>query len=48
MKRYGNQRTYVIDKIDTSMTPMTKFEKNGVKITYVEYYKKNYQQQIKD
>ncbi len=48
IKRYGDQKTYLIDKIDTSLTPMTKFEKDSVKITYVDYFRKNYQLEITD
>ena len=48
IKRYGDQKTYLIDKIDTSLTPMTKFEKDSVKITYVDYFRTNYQLEITD
>ena len=42
MKKYGDQRTFLIDDIDTSKNPMTKFDKNGKMITYVDYFKQYY------
>jgi hypothetical protein len=48
MKKYGDQRTFVIDDIDTSKSPMTKFDRNGKMLTYVDYFKENYQLQIKE
>lgn len=38
----------MIDKIDTSMTPMTKFESKDGKVTYVDYFKRNYHLDITD
>ena len=48
MKSYGDQRTYIIDEIVTSMSPMSKFQKKEENITYVEYFKRFYQKEITD
>lgn len=48
MKKYGDQRTFLIDDIDTSKNPMTKFDKNGKMITYFDYFKQCYELQIKE
>lgn len=46
--RYNN-RTYRIDDIDFSQTPMSKFKcTNDREVTYVEYYRTNYALDIKD
>lgn len=38
MTTYNNE-TYRIDDIDEDATPLSEFSKNGVKMTYVQYYK---------
>ncbi|XP_050528911.1 piwi-like protein Ago3 [Daktulosphaira vitifoliae] len=42
-----NRKTYRIDDIDFSMTPLSTFEQNGVQTSYVNYYKTNYNIEIK-
>lgn len=39
--KYGTYRTYKIEKIETNMSPLTKFhnERKGVDMTYLDYYK---------
>ncbi|XP_050528913.1 protein argonaute-3-like [Daktulosphaira vitifoliae] len=41
-----NRKTYRIDDIDFSMTPLSTFEKNGVQISYAEYYRIYYKIEI--
>lgn len=44
-----NKKTYTIDDINFQMRPKDKFDlKNGEKISFVEYYYKQYQQTVKD
>lgn len=48
LTRYNN-KTYRIDDIDFEKNPMTKFKtRNGEEITFVDYYKKNYDLTIYD
>ena len=43
-----NKENYRIDDIDFENTPMSKFEKRGEEITYVEYYQQQHNIKIKD
>lgn len=43
-----NRKTYRIDDIDFTMTPLSKFEQHGTEISYVDYYKKMYDIEIKN
>lgn len=47
LTRYNN-RTYRIDEIAFDKTPMDTFKANDKEISYVEYYKKHYNIEIKD
>ena len=47
LTRYNN-KMYRIDEILFDMNPMKTFECQGEEITFVEYYKKNYNIDIKD
>jgi hypothetical protein len=48
MTRYGSIRTYKIESIDFDKSPMSKFEKGGVLITYADYYKEAYSEKVYD
>lgn len=43
-----NQKTYKVDRVDFSMSPETTFDKNGTQISYKEYYKTRYNEDIND
>jgi aubergine-like protein len=45
---YGMKRTYRVDDVDFSMTPKSTFNWKGRDISYVEYFKEQYQITIKD
>lgn len=48
MTKYGSIRTYKIESIDFDKSPLSKFDKNGVQITFVDYYKEAYSEKIYD
>ncbi|KAK4314293.1 hypothetical protein Pmani_014444 [Petrolisthes manimaculis] len=43
-----NEKTYRIDEIEWTVNPSSKFPYKGDEITYMDYYKKNYQVGIRD
>lgn len=43
-----NQKTYRIERIDYSMSPDTTFDKQGTQVSYKEYYKTRYNENIGD
>jgi aubergine-like protein len=43
-----NQKTYRVERVDFSMSPSTTFDKNGTQVSYAEYYKTRYNENIKD
>lgn len=45
---YGNHRVYKIENIRKDKSPLTVFECRGEKMTYKEYYKRNYGINIKN
>ncbi|CAG2118607.1 unnamed protein product, partial [Medioppia subpectinata] len=47
LTRYNN-KPYRVDDIDFSQNPMSTFDWNGTPVTYVEYFKKSWQVDIKD
>ena len=50
MTTYGRRRTYKINKIDTKMSPSSKFyhEKRAGQITFADYYSDTYGLTIRD
>ena len=46
MASYGNYRIYKIQDIDFSKNPKSKVE--GMKLNFLDYYRKNYAIKIKD
>jgi aubergine-like protein len=48
MTKYGNRRCYRVDDICLDLNPESKFEKNGVEISYAEYFRRQYNISIKD
>lgn len=47
MTRYSNA-AYHIKNIDFDLTPLSEFTLNGRLVTYVDYYKTKYNEEIKD
>ena len=47
MFRYNN-KSYMIDDIDFTSSPKSSFESKGEPITYIDYYKRQYNIDIKD
>lgn len=43
-----NQKTYRVERIDYSMSPDTTFDKQGTQVSYKEYYKTRYNENIND
>ncbi|KAL4105103.1 hypothetical protein QTP88_020376 [Uroleucon formosanum] len=43
-----NRQTYRIDDIDFTLNPLSTFERNGVEVTYKDYYKKMYDIEIRN
>jgi len=43
-----NQKAYRVDRLDFSMSPETTFDKNGTQVSYKEYYKTRYNEDVKD
>lgn len=43
-----NQKTYKIDRVDFSMSPDTTFDKEGKQVSYSQYYKEKYNENIGD
>lgn len=43
-----NQKTYRVERVDFGMSPATTFDKNGEQVSYAEYYKTRYNEDIKD
>lgn len=43
-----NQKTYRVERVDFSMSPSTTFDKNGTQVSYAEYYKTRYNENISD
>merc|ERR1712048_1339663 len=43
-----NQKTYRVERIDFSMSPETTFDKEGTQVSYAQYYKEKYQENIND
>ena len=48
MAKYGNRRCYRIDDIRLNKNPTSTFPKDGQEITYVEYFKRQYNIDIAD
>lgn len=46
--RYGNYRTFKIEEIDFSLSPMSTFECKGIFISYIDYFRKVYNVEISD
>ncbi|XP_069703667.1 piwi-like protein Siwi isoform X2 [Periplaneta americana] len=42
-----NNKTYCVDDVDFSVTPASSFERDGVQITYMEYFLQKYELKIK-
>jgi len=45
---YGNRRCYRIDEICMNKNPMDTFDRNGAPITYMEYFRRQYNKAISD
>ncbi|XP_003245599.2 piwi-like protein Ago3 [Acyrthosiphon pisum] len=43
-----NHKTYRVDDVDFTMNPLSTFERNGIEITYKDYYKNMYDVEIKN
>jgi aubergine-like protein len=43
-----NQKTYRVERIDFSMSPETTFDREGTQVSYSQYYKEKYQENIND
>jgi len=43
-----NQKTYRVERVDFGMSPATTFDKNGEQVSYAEYYKTRYNENITD
>jgi len=43
-----NQKTYRVERIDYAMSPDTTFDKQGTQVSYKEYYKTRYNENIND
>lgn len=43
-----NQKTYRVERVDFTMSPSTTFDKNGTQVSYQEYYKTRYNENITD
>lgn len=43
-----NQKTYRVERVDFGMSPATTFDKNGEQVSYAEYYKTRYNENIAD
>jgi len=43
-----NQKTYRVERVDFGMSPATTFDKQGTQISYSEYYKTRYNENISD
>ena len=48
MVKYGNRRCYRVDEICMNKNPTQTFDKNGVPITYVDYFQRQYGVTISD
>ena len=48
MTQYGNNRCYRIDEICMNKNPTNTFDRNGVQISYMEYYRSQYNKNISD
>ena len=46
--RYGNRRCYRVDDICMHMHPTNTFQRNGVDVTYVDYFRTQYNENITD
>lgn len=47
MTKY-NQKTYKVDRIDFNQSPETTFDKSGTQVSYKEYYKTRYNEDISE
>lgn len=43
-----NQKTYRVERVDFGMSPATTFDKNGEQVSYAEYYKTRYNENVSD
>lgn len=48
MASYGNHKMYRIHDVDFKRSPMSSFECGNQKMTYVDYFKKQYNLKIKN
>jgi|TARA_B100000780_G_C20932787_1_gene371851 aubergine-like protein len=43
-----NKKTYRVERIEYGMSPETTFDKNGTQVSYQEYYKTRYNENVAD
>jgi len=43
-----NQKTYKVTRVEFTMSPETTFDKDGIELSYKEYYKSKYNENVAD